>query len=250
LKEHVNNPAYIITLAHNRLQLTHRTFAAVMSHDPGHPFQWIFVDNGSTDGTLEYLESIAGGIHSVITLNENRGISYGTNIGWHRAAQEGAAYFMRIDNDMAPTRDGWLHELVQICDAVPGSVVAGHNVEPVSFPIGSMGGVDVQVKSVGNVGGGCLMVPRRTFDRLGYLYPFTTALYGEDDAEYSSRVRADGGSILYAARPGAFIHGGELESPGYREFKDFQRQRALIEYGHRMEEIRTGNLYVGFSAED
>lgn len=70
------NPVLILT--HNGLELTKKCVESVLNQDID--VSTLVVDNGSTDGTSEYLEDMLGQVGSVI-LNENRGVSEGWNQG-------------------------------------------------------------------------------------------------------------------------------------------------------------------------
>jgi len=79
------------------------------------PYHLILVDNGSTDGTAEYLKEIHDTHPSTIKIITNE-----KNTGWVVAVNQGVAamcdysnYFVCVNNDVLFTQDGWLLGLVK-----------------------------------------------------------------------------------------------------------------------------------------
>jgi GT2 family glycosyltransferase len=77
-------------------------------------FEVILVDNGSSDGSLAYLQSRHPWVQ-VVALPENRGFAGGNNAGLARAR---GAYIVTLNNDTKATPT-WLSELVAVADAHP-----------------------------------------------------------------------------------------------------------------------------------
>jgi len=73
------------------------------------PYQLILVDNGSTDGTREYIKTIEGA--KVILNNENLGYGGGMNVGLKSILNEQWEYVLFFNNDVIVT-PGWLERLV------------------------------------------------------------------------------------------------------------------------------------------
>jgi GT2 family glycosyltransferase len=86
------------------------------------PAHIIVVDNGSTDGSVEFIESGYPGIE-LIKHDVNRGYAGGVNPGFKRAIEMGAAYAAPFNNDaVADTK--WLETLIDFLDINPGVGVA------------------------------------------------------------------------------------------------------------------------------
>ncbi len=101
----------IFTLTMNRLDYTKMMFESVYKL-AGHAFDWFVVDQGSTDGTIDFVKDNA---FKVIENKENIGIAR----GWNKAVEEikkAGAYdiIIKIDNDCQMMTDGWLRDLVDI----------------------------------------------------------------------------------------------------------------------------------------
>lgn len=77
------------------------------------PYELIFVDNGSTDGTLEYLTSIADA--QIIRNRDNRGFPAAVNQGLKLARGE---QVLLLNNDTVVST-GWLHKLLTALQSDP-----------------------------------------------------------------------------------------------------------------------------------
>ncbi len=92
------------------------------------PYELIVVDNGSNDGTLEYLQSVEG--IKLIQNAANLGAPYGRNQGLAVADGE---YIVFLDNDTIVT-DGWLKRFIGHANANPMVGIVGPRSNFVSGP--------------------------------------------------------------------------------------------------------------------
>jgi GT2 family glycosyltransferase len=95
----------IIILTHNGLRYTKECMFNLFQYTTGN-FELIVVDNGSTDGTLEFLKTLPNA--RVIANQQNRGFSAGCNQGLSIAKGD---YFVLLNNDTVVTKD-WLTRLL------------------------------------------------------------------------------------------------------------------------------------------
>lgn len=69
------------------------------------PDRIVIVDNGSTDGTIEYLNSLPAK-YEVVLLDDNRGVGAGHNEGWRVALENPACtHIWALENDSIPPPD-------------------------------------------------------------------------------------------------------------------------------------------------
>lgn len=94
----------IIVLAHNRLSVTQQFVQRLFAHTDN--FRLIFVNNGSIDGTTEYLDQ-GKDRWEVIHHPDNLGVILGRNSATKVLQSE---YFINLDNDQLVT-NGWLQKL-------------------------------------------------------------------------------------------------------------------------------------------
>lgn len=234
-------PVNITMVTYNRLDFTKRSIESV-GPTAGYPYELTVVDNASSDGTQAYLEELraAGVIHRLILNERNHGIAYAANQGW---AAGGKEHYLKLDNDIVFEHEGWLSNLVDACDRLPRVGTIGYNFEASSYPLSEIDGVRIRRKR-GNIGGACVMIPRRVHDRVGYwcedFWP-----YGEEDADMWFRIRELGLRAYYMEDEDVGLHLPEGKAtplldrgrgsisdegdPAYRAEKDGWRRR----YGGR-----------------
>ena len=96
----------IIILTWNRLQYTRQCLLSLRAHTHFADYEVIVVDNGSSDGTIQYLESQEW--IRLIKNTKNLGFSKGINIGIKTARNSDVVL---LHNDMIVTQDDWLRRL-------------------------------------------------------------------------------------------------------------------------------------------
>ncbi|MHC4734850.1 MAG: glycosyltransferase family 2 protein [Planctomycetota bacterium] len=92
----MNNRTLIFILTWNRLNLTQNTLYSLLKYNKKEMLDILFVDNGSSDGTSEYLKSEN---YEVIENNKNEGIFRGTKKGWMEGVKRGYDFVLNLQND-------------------------------------------------------------------------------------------------------------------------------------------------------
>jgi predicted O-linked N-acetylglucosamine transferase (SPINDLY family)/glycosyltransferase involved in cell wall biosynthesis len=241
-----NNYVNISIVTFNRLEFTQQAIASIVNHT-NYPYVITVVDNGSQDGTQEYLKEIqeAGLIKNLILLEKNIGVAKASNLAWLQ--EEQALYYLKYDNDIVIQKNDWLARLISVIDAAPEVGVIGYNFEPVSYPLKVIGNHKIRLKEEGNIGGACFLVPKRTHEILGY-WCEDYGLYGFEDVDYSFRVKLAGlfnaymedeeigihlpagkAPIIDAIKWSASDGIEEVTNKEYRNFKDSQLKNAIFD---------------------
>jgi len=100
----------VVTITRDRLEYTKRCFAA-LRQNARVPFSHYVIDNGSEDGTADWLEENRGGFTLVRILPENRGIGVAWARGVRAALAAGDEAMVKLDNDGALVTHGALSVL-------------------------------------------------------------------------------------------------------------------------------------------
>jgi GT2 family glycosyltransferase/glycosyltransferase involved in cell wall biosynthesis len=156
--------ASVLIAVWNKLELTRRCLDVLLEQRSPLLHEIVVVDNGSTDGTAEYLAELAARepLVTVVSPGENLGFVGGNNVAAGHATGD---YLVFLNNDTEP-REGWLEALVETAegDAAVGAVGA-----KLIYPDGRLqeaGGIVFADASGWNYGrGGDPDDPRYTFVR-------------------------------------------------------------------------------------
>jgi GT2 family glycosyltransferase len=247
--------ATIMMVTFNRLDLTKRMLPALVENTK-RPCNLVIVDNGSEDGTAEYLSEkladISDRLQCYLSVNdENKGIAVGRNQAMKIADDNfpETKWYCTIDNDVeVPT--GWLDEAISIMTANPRYGMIGVNMERRQYPIVEEGGCRFQRKPVGNLGTACMVFPKAVHKMLGF---FNTEYgkYGEEDADWGMRARVVGYQMGYIERMGNHFGEGENDVGEYREYKTACHQRNLAKFNAncRAYAQRQKPIYIPYKEE-
>lgn len=219
-------------VTYNRLDLTKETLDYIWKNTK-YPFHLAIVDNGSTDGTVEFLkeeiEKKPAGlrldgpqeffVESAIQYNaENKGIAPGRNQALKLAEKWSDPWLSTFDNDVY-VPDGWLKEAINIMTKNPQYGMIGVNMENVTYPMVNLNDQEFQEKPRGNLGTACTVFPRSLHKMLGYFCK-SFEFYGHEDADFGFRTRVLGLKLGYIKENGKHLGEGEQDKGAYREFKN------------------------------
>ncbi|HAV78539.1 MAG TPA: hypothetical protein DCX53_14415, partial [Anaerolineae bacterium] len=236
--------ASIIIVTWNNLDHTLRCIQSVLADNTWPNFEVIIVDNGSTDGTVEYIKKLSNEHANVrVILNdENLGFAAANNIGLLGIHDHESEYIVLLNNDtVVPT--GWLVRLLShLTDPTIGMV------GPVTNSIGNEARIDVPYKNLGEMHSFaqvymaehqgksfdidvlamyCVAMRKEVFDKVGPLdASFGIGMFEDDD--YARRVQEKEYRIVCATDTFVHHHGrasfAKLESNKYSQLFDQNRK--------------------------
>ena len=205
----------IIILTRNNLEYTKMCLESIRRYTP-EPHEIIVVDNGSTDGTIEYLEAQED--VKLIKNGLNLGFALGNNLGLREARGE---YIVILNNDTVVT-EGWLTWLINSAQSNPQVGIVGPRSNYVvgvqlvkNVPYGdNMDAMQEFARqwSLENSGryeealrviGFCMLVKREVIEKIGGFDPYYEAGNFEDD-DFCIRAQRAGFKIRIAHD--VFIH--------------------------------------------
>jgi GT2 family glycosyltransferase/glycosyltransferase involved in cell wall biosynthesis len=223
----------IIIPVFNNVEFTRQCLKALIGTISGLGHEIIIVDNGSTDGTREFLKELGEQVNT-ISINENRGFAKACNQG---ALAANGNYLVFLNNDTIP-QHGWLTELVGFMDSHPDAGVVGCKLLYPDDTIQHCGAsmrfdhgffrhhykflhrdhpLVNRVRELDAVTAACCITPRKLFLELGMFDE--GYLNGCEDMDYCTAVRESGHMVYY--NPASVIY--HLESRTKRP-KDMDRE--------------------------
>ncbi len=99
----------ILIIAYNRLDKTKRCVESVIKYTKDVNYELILVDNGSSDGTMDYFKSLDRNNVRIIKITKNLQVAYGIFIGTKYCTGK---YIAFLNNDMIVTKS-WLYNIMK-----------------------------------------------------------------------------------------------------------------------------------------
>lgn len=229
--------ASVILLAYNNLQYTRDCVESILEYTNDVDYELILVNNGSTDGTKDYFDSIAGA--KVIHLEYNLHVVKGFNIGM--MAAEGK-YCAVVCNDFIFTHN-WLKNLMTCIesDSEIGYVSPGatniSNMQQIEVPFTSIKEFQENAKKY-NVSDSkkweervvllpnVLCCPTVLLDRIGYYDTrYFRGEFGDDDISFL--IRRQGYKLVYCGDT-VVHHYGSLTTGSDHQTNSLEEGRAIF----------------------
>lgn len=230
-------------VTYNRLNLTKETINDLKNTVKSN-YNFIIIDNNSTDGTVEYLKKLNP---TILVLNEqNKGIARARNQCLHEANILNTEFYCFIDNDVKMPV-GWLEESIDILSKNRDYAMIGVNMEGRPYPIINKNECKFQNKPQGNLGTACVVFPKSTHKLLGF---FNTKdyspFYGLEDTDFGMRARFAGLKLGYIERMGSHLGVGEQDIGEYRKFKTKEHDSYIKSFHEncRLYAAKKKSLYV------
>lgn len=218
-KYHHELKVSIVVLALNKMEYTAKCIESTIKHCRQN-YEWILVNNGSTDGTQEYFEKVPQA--QVIHNSENLGVSAGWNQGIQAASGD---YILILNNDviLAP---GSIENLVRCAVNHPRSGIIAPRTNNIAGPQKIDGfayrnddavpGQLIEIMEQNQLSswqypmikGFCMLLPREVIEKVGFFdEQFGFGNFEDDD--YSQRV-ARAGYELRVANDSVIFHFGSM----------------------------------------
>lgn len=203
-------PVAIVVLTWNGLEVTQRCFASLRARTRDVEYHLIVVDNGSTDGTVEWVQTQPD--VTLITNSENRGFAAGVNQGIAAAPPDHD--ILLLNNDTEIIDELWLAHLRAVANDHPdygivgclllfpngllqhaGTYMPQHNFW--GYQIGGgepFIGQYPGIREVEGVTGACMYIRRDVIDTIGGLDETYFSYY--EDTDYCLRAIQAGFKIV------------------------------------------------------
>ena len=223
----------IITLTYNNLSYTKRFIESLYKYTQD--FELIIVDNGSTDGTVEYLKTLNR--VKLILNKENLGFSKGNNQGIEIAEGE---YIGFLNNDIL-LYPNWFEEIEKVFEKEEKvAFVSPVEINPNFCNISDKNYLKkfqsnkqlTYRKSFDECQIACAIVKRDILDKIGVFdEEYTPAFFEDNDIKYRA---IEAGYDTYVVNNVCFYHYSSVTSATLNQ--NFERNRAYYYRKHRFAE--------------
>lgn len=251
--------AALMIVTYNRLELTKQMLNSLFE-TTDYQFHLIITDNGSVDGTVDFLNDLLKQTINnkflidinIIFNKKNNGIAIGRNQCLLEANKiKDALWYSTLDNDVLLPQ-GWLTESIDILSTNKNYGATGVNFEPIEYELVILNGKSFRHKERGNLGTACTVFPKSMHKLVGFFnHKDYSNIYGLDDSDYFIRFRAAGFKLCYIKEPG--IHIGEIdENLDYRKMKTYEHDRFVDQFKQNcyLYFNRKKSIYIPFTEED
>jgi len=216
----------IVIINYNGMRFLKDCLESVLKTDyPAEKIEVMIVDNGSTDGSLEYIQENFQEVR-LIKLSKNVGFAAAANIGASKSRGE-LVVFLNVDTLV---EKNWLIELVRQIVSGPKIAVAGSSVLPMTFKqshryvttvpyltvLGSV--IEIPTKKrkerifCGSVHGAAFAVRKSIFKRIGG-FDSTYFMYS-DEVDLCHRAWLYGYEVVICPRSIVYHYGGGIAGGG------------------------------------
>ncbi len=252
----------IVILAYNNLDLTRRCIESILNYTTYPSFDVIIIDNASTDGTWEYLETIQDSRVRIQKNQTNLGYAGGNNVGCQMA--EGEIIVLLNNDTICPPE--WLEKLValflkdekvglvgpmtnfsgneQCLDSYPGDeMVDGVIIRRAVIPEIPQDWLSEfynlrseQYHETARLGFFCVAIRRDAYKHVGGLdTDYEVGMFEDDD--YCIRMKKAGWKIVIARDVFVYHHGNasfkKLDSKTYKDIWNKNKSRYEKKWGEQ-----------------
>ncbi len=236
-KKQLNKRTHISVVipVYNKIELTRQCLNNIFSQKYNYNFEIIIVDNNSTDGTSNFIDSLNEDINYIANQK---------NIGFAKACNQGAKeatgdYLIFLNNDTIPQK-GWLDSLVNFIKNKPNVGVVGckllypdNTVQHCGASMNFRGDffrhqykfVDRDhslvndIRELDAVTAACFLTPRETFLELGMFDE--GYLNGCEDMDYCAKVKKAGLKIYYNPESVLYHLESQTSRPENKDIENF-----------------------------
>lgn len=207
----------VVVLTHNRVHLLRKCVANVLGRTSEATREIVIWNNGSTDGTAEFLDSLSDPRIRVVHNDRNVGQN-----GYARAFRmTSSPYLVELDDDVTDAPEGWDLTLLTAFRSLPemGFLAADlvddpndeasnyrYRIRPHEYAPKEVNGVRLLT---GPTGGACAMTSREIYDSVGGFRQHKRYVFWQEEAAYIDDIKKRG--YQYGVLADLLVHhtGGE-----------------------------------------
>jgi len=241
----------ITTVTYNRIEMTKQCLKSLFATADPNLYSLFIVDNGSEDGTVDYLKTLTNPqIEDIVYNPTNTGTASALNIGW-KIAHDRGWHAGKLDNDVCFYDTSWLKRMKYVVDTVEDVGIIGLKRRDLEEKPNHKDAFyrsyfyilpDEHIIEIAqHVMGTCWLVGKGALKKLGGLKQIGP--YGLDDAIYCHRMHLAGYYVAFIPDIAIeHIDPGDSMYPEYTQWKIKQAGEVLASgaYDEIMRAYKTG----------
>lgn len=191
--------ASILLVTYNRINMLRECVSSVLANTQDVDYELVVWDNASTDGTSEYLDTVASSSPQVRAIHNPQNVGLNGVAASVRLAR--GRYLIEMDDDVVAVPSGWLREMLRSFKAVPlagylaanvvqneltdGAKLSAENYTSVDFGSGV-------VIEFGPLGGWCSITSADVIADIGNFLEMPGRIFFGEDNEFVGRCMLGG----------------------------------------------------------
>lgn len=253
----------VVVLTHNRIHLLRKCVENVLGSTSAATREIVIWNNGSTDGTREYLDTVDDPRLTIV----HHDVNIGMNAYARAFSMTSAEYLVELDDDVVDAPPGWDAVLLDAYRRLPtiGFLSADlrddphdsathHRYRLYEYTEAELNGVRLLH---GPVGGVCTMTSRALSDRVGGFRQRPGRIFWLEDAAYIQAIEREGFGAAVLAELKVHHTGGDHYGAGLpvkdaywaMEWKRRARRTAIKRAAFRVPFFRRLNARFGWRTE-
>ena len=231
-KSILNDKLSIVILNYNNKNVIFRCVNSLLQHRKNYGYEIIVVDNGSTDGSYEELQSKYANGEITLCRNSKNGCSSGRNLGVTYATKE---YVMFLDSDQWVNDGNWLMAFERVMEKHPEFGAIGWAAGMFAPSGGSGPRLDrlpyrylppqmLCRSDIGYLGSGGMLLRRADFNAIdGFDVAYDPTCY--EDTDISVKIRDYGKELYYCTYLGVILLPHQTTNAGSEAHKALTQEK-------------------------
>lgn len=189
----------IVVITYNRFDFFRKCISSVIETTADLDKEIIIWDNGSTDGTREFIKELSGKHSFIFPVFSEKNVGVNAKgLGFELAKGE---YTVCLDDDILELPDNWVEKMIEAfieeqklgylaLDVIQNEHTTGAKLSEQEYTEKKYSnGITLQF---GPVGGWCFMIPRNVYNVVGKLRQIKGKVFFGEDGDYNIRCRLKG----------------------------------------------------------
>lgn len=214
-------------ITYNRIEMFKKCVASILETTNDVAREIIIWDNGSDDGTKEFIERLSEKNNFIIPVFSDRNI--GVNAKSRSFEMAKGDYIVGVDDDVLSFPEKWVGKMIEAFEKSPDLGYLALDVVQNEHTLGAKYPEKEYIEKTiddnitlqyGPTGGWCFMIPRYVYEKVGKLRQMKNNIFFGEDGDYSMRCSLKGYKSAILKGVKCFHATGPYYNKGYERIFD------------------------------